>query len=586
MNDLRPTSRSDAAPGPRADPDAAGIATTEPATRRTSSNAPVIGFLGGLRFLWTQLITMRTALALLFLLALAAVPGSLVPQQNISPVRVKSFLDQHKTLGPIYDKVGLFNVYTSPWFSAIYILLFISLIGCIIPRAGVYLRAVRAQPPRTPRYLHRLPAYASADLTAAEAGDSAAPTDAAILRRLRDNLRSRRYRVTQHPDGSLAAERGYLREAGNLAFHISLVFLLLGVAVVWLTSFRGDRALVVGGESFTNDLVQYDDFKAGPLFRQSSLTPFSIKVDSFDVKFETGNVQRGAAREFNAAVTVTDRPGDKPRQETLRVNHPLNLAGGEKVHLIAWGYAPIVTVKDGDGNVVSSGPVIFLPQDGNFTSAGAISAPDARPRKLGFEGFFLPSAYVDGSGPRSVFPDALNPQLFLNAWSGKPTAETGQPQSVYSLDTRGMTQIMNPKDPKQPLRFILRPGYIQKLPNGQGSIQLDGVQRWIKIQVGDSPGAPITIVAIGTAVLGLSFSLFIRPRRIWARIRRVDGHNLLEIAGLDRADARTGLTEDVEALVNSLDLQTSSRNQTPHGHGNEPAEHDPTTDNQSPKETA
>lgn len=148
-----------------------------------------------------------------------------------------------------------------------------------------------------------------------------------------------------------------------------------------------------------------------------------------------------------------------------------------------------------------------------------------------------------------------------------------------------MTQIMNPKDPKQPLRFILRPGYIQKLPNGQGSIQLDGVQRWIKIQVGDSPGAPITIAAIATAILGLSFSLFIRPRRIWARIRRVDDHNLLEIAGLDRADARTGLTEDVEALANSLDLQTSSRNQTPPGHGSEPAEPDPTTDNQSPKET-
>ncbi|MCG7308497.1 cytochrome c biogenesis protein ResB [Brachybacterium sp. ACRRE] len=545
----------------------------------------MIGFLGGLRFLWAQLITMRTALVLLFLLALAAVPGSLVPQQNISPVRVKTFLQQHKTLGPIYDKAGLFDVYTSPWFSAIYILLFISLIGCIIPRIRVYLRAVRARPPRTPRHLHRLPAYASVDLPESEP-DQTASDNEAVIAQLRDNLRARRYRVARHPDGSLAAERGYLREAGNLVFHISLVFLLVGVAVVWLTNFRGDRALVVGGNSFTNDLVQYDDFKAGPLFRQSSLTPFSIKVDSFDVKFETGNVQRGAAREFKAVVTVTDRPGDKPRQEVLRVNHPLNLAGGEKIHLIAWGYAPIVTVKDGTGNVVYSGPVIFLPQDGNFTSAGAISAPDARPRKLGFEGFFLPSAYMDSSGPRSVFPDALNPQLFLNAWSGKPTAETGQPQSVYSLNTRGMSQIMNPKDPKQPLRFILRPGYIQKLPNGQGSIQLDGVQRWIKIQVGDSPGAPITLVAIGTAVLGLSFSLFIRPRRIWARIRRVDDHDLLEVAGLDRADARTGLTEDVEALANGIDRQPATRNRTPPRRGSGPAEPDSTTDNHLSKETA
>ena len=583
MSDPRPTSRSDTEGGlsTRTDRPAS---TPDPSSRRSRHHdAPVIGFLGGLRFLWAQLITMRTALVLLFLLALAAVPGSLVPQQNISPVRVKTFLQQHKVLGPIYDKAGLFDVYTSPWFSAIYILLFISLIGCIIPRLRVYLRAVRARPPRTPRHLHRLPAYSSVDLP--EAGPDQTASGKAIIAQLRDNLRSRRYRVTQHPDGSLAAERGYLREAGNLVFHISLVFLLAGVAVVWLTNFRGDRALVVGGDSFTNDLVQYDDFKAGPLFRQSSLTPFTIKVDSFDVKFETGDVQRGAAREFKAVVTVTDRPGDKPRRETLQVNHPLNLAGGEKVHLIAWGYAPIVTVKDGTGNVVFSGPVIFLPQDGNFTSAGAISAPDARPRKLGFEGFFLPSAYMDSSGPRSVFPDALNPQLFLNAWSGKPTAETGQPQSVYALNTRGMNQIMNPKDPKQPLRFILRPGYVQKLPNGQGSVQLDGVQRWIKIQVGDSPGAPITLVAIATAVLGLSLSLFIRPRRIWARIRQVDDHQLLEVAGLDRADARTGLTEDVEALANGISPQTGPDSRTLPGHGREPEDPDPTTDNHPSKET-
>ena len=28
----------------------------------------------------------------------------------------------------------------------------------------------------------------------------------------------------------MAAERGYLREAGNLVFHVSLLFLLVGVA--------------------------------------------------------------------------------------------------------------------------------------------------------------------------------------------------------------------------------------------------------------------------------------------------------------------------------------------------------------------
>jgi cytochrome c biogenesis protein len=538
--------------------DATVIAGSEEARSKAGSKAgkpaaPALGFVGGLRFIWTQLTTMRTALGLLFLLALAAIPGSLVPQQSISPVQVNLFLDQHKTLGPIYDKVGLFNVYTSPWFSAIYLLLFISLIGCIIPRVVVYLRALRAEPPRTPRYLHRMPAYVSTDLPADHRTDAPgagrAVGDEEMIDLVEAGLRRRRYRVVRQSDGSVSAERGYLREAGNLLFHISLVFVLVGVAVVWLTNFRGTSAVVVGS-GFANNLAQYDDFKAGPLFNEKSLTPFSIKVNSFDVQFETGAVQRGAAREFKANVTVTDAPGQKPHNATIQVNHPLRI-NGSTVHLVAWGYAPVVTVKDGDGNVAYSGPVIFLPQDGNFTSAGAIKAPDARPDRLGFEGLFLPSAVIDNTGPHSVFPDLYNPQLLLNAWSGKPGPETGVPESVYTLDKTGMKQIMDPKNPKQPLRFILRPGYVQKLPGG-GSIQLDGVQRWIKLQVGDSPGVYIAIIAIGCAVLGLCFSLFIRPRRVWARLRTTKGSTVFEIAGLDRADARTGLQEDLADLLDDV----------------------------------
>jgi cytochrome c biogenesis protein len=531
---------------------------------RGSGGAPRIGLLGGLRFIWTQLTTMRTALGLLFLLALAAIPGSLVPQRSVSPVQVNAFMQQHRTLGPIYDKVGLFNVYTSPWFSAIYLLLFLSLIGCIIPRVAVYAKALRAQPPRTPRYLHRMPAYVSADLPASVTAEDRTAT----VERVAERLRSRRYRVALQPDGSVSAERGYLREAGNLLFHVSMVFVLVGVAVVWLTNFRGTSAVVVGN-GFANNLAQYDDFRAGPLFKESSLTPFSVKVDSFQTKFETGAVQRGAAREFKAEVTVTDRPGATPHRETLQVNHPLQI-NGSTVHLIAWGYAPVVTVKDGNGNVAYSGPVIFLPQDGNYTSAGAIKAPDARPNRLGFEGLFLPSAVLDRSGPRSVFPDALNPELFLNAWSGKPARETGQPESVYTLDTRGLQQIMNPKQKDQPLRFILRPGYVQQLPNGQGSIQLDGVQRWVKLQVGDAPGVWIAITAIGLAVLGLCCSLFIRPRRVWARVRTTRGSTVLEVAGLDRADARTGLDEELADLVDDLGLTRSAEQPPASGRATNP----------------
>ena len=58
------------------------------------------------------------------------------------------------------------------------------------------------------------------------------------------------------------------------------------------------------------------------------------------------------------------------------------------------------------------------------------TAPDGRPERLAFQGFFLPTAVVDEQGPRSVFPDALNPAVFLNAWYGPPKVETGVPEGL------------------------------------------------------------------------------------------------------------------------------------------------------------
>jgi cytochrome c biogenesis protein len=106
---------------------------------------------------------MRTALLLLLLLALAAVPGSVVPQADVAAVQVSRWKEAHPDLAPVYERLGLFSVYDSPWFSAIYLLLMVSLVGCILPRTAVYVRSLRAAPPRAPRNLGRLPAYAGRD---------------------------------------------------------------------------------------------------------------------------------------------------------------------------------------------------------------------------------------------------------------------------------------------------------------------------------------------------------------------------------------------------------------------------------------
>ncbi|MCV2464497.1 cytochrome c biogenesis protein ResB, partial [Streptomyces sp. ICN988] len=122
-------------------------------------NLPSLGVIGWARWFWRQLTSMRVALILLLLVSLGAIPGSLIPQDGIDAMKVEEFRQNHDILAPVYDKLGLFHVYSSVWFSAIYILLFVSLIGCIVPRTWQFVGQLRGRPPRAPRRLDRLPAY-------------------------------------------------------------------------------------------------------------------------------------------------------------------------------------------------------------------------------------------------------------------------------------------------------------------------------------------------------------------------------------------------------------------------------------------
>ena len=116
-----------------------------------------------LRWAWRQLTSMRTALILLMMLGLASIPGSLFPQRNQNPMKVREFFKNNPTLAQWLDKGKFFDLYSSPWFSAIYILLFISLIGCVLPRTFEHLKAIGKKPPLTPKFLDRMEGFIELD---------------------------------------------------------------------------------------------------------------------------------------------------------------------------------------------------------------------------------------------------------------------------------------------------------------------------------------------------------------------------------------------------------------------------------------
>ena len=139
------------------------------APQRSSATLPALGAKGMALFLWRQLTSMQTALLLLMLLAIAAIPGSVYPQRNVNAQITEAYIAEHGRTAEIMDAVGLFDVFSSPWFSAIYLLLFVSLVGCVIPRLLVHLRQIRSRPPRTPARLTRFTGYTRVELPSADA---------------------------------------------------------------------------------------------------------------------------------------------------------------------------------------------------------------------------------------------------------------------------------------------------------------------------------------------------------------------------------------------------------------------------------
>lgn len=514
--------------------------TAPPAPRTRADIAlPGLGPVGWVRWAWRQLTSMRTALFLLLLLAIAALPGSIWPQRSINPARTAAYLDEHPRLGPWLDRLGFFEVYASPWFSAIYLLLFVSLLGCVLPRMRVHAKALRTPPPRVPGRLDRLERHTA--VVSERSPQEAIAAARAVL--------GRRYRTRTPEEGSLSAETGYARESGNILFHLALLGIIAGVAVGHIWGWKGDVIVPVGG-GFANTALRYDTIQYGPRVDPEAFQPFTLRLDSLDVSFEDrvgGRGQFGQPRHFVAHVTTTERPGAPPRQHDLQVNHPVEM-GGATVFLLGNGYAPVITVRDGDGTVLYSQATPFLAQDNNYKSSGAIKVPGARPKELGFFGNFLPTAVITADqGPVSIFPDARDPALALGLFEGRLTPD-GEANSVYTLNIKEMTQVKG-ENGSDVLRLWLKPGETVQLPGDRGSITFERVERWAGLSIRHDPARYATLACAVLALGALIAQLLVKRRRVFVRATPLPGGGArVEVAAISKSDD-DGLADLVDRVA-------------------------------------
>lgn len=543
---------------------------------RDGITQPKLGPLGYIRFFWRQLTSMRTALFLLLLLAIAAVPGSIFPQRSSDPNGVTQYFANNPTAAPVLDKFGLFGVYTSPWFSAIYLLLFISLIGCVIPRTIHHAKALASPPPKTPARLERLGSFSAFEIEADAAGPtltaaSAVDSGRAVLRKAGYRVKLFDGRGADGPELSASAERGYLRESGNLVFHISLIGILLAVGIGGGVGYTGQKVLVVG-QAFANVRLTFDSFTKGRFFSDSELQPYRLRLDKFTVKYEQNNRNAlGQPIDYTADVTTFDAAG-KAKKAVVKVNDPLQI-GGNQVYLLGNGYAPWVTVKNPAGKVVYSEPVPFLAQDANLTSLGIIKVPDGLSSQVGMRAFFYPTAAENANGVLgSVYPDLRNPVLSLVVFKGDLGINTGVPKSVYVLDTDKMTPLAGPGAADGTSAIRLKPGESAKIPGGLGSITFENkapasdkadlsksVQRFVSFDVHRDPTQGWVLFFALCVLAGLLTSLFIPRRRLWIKVVELEGGRLrIEYAGLARGEDPT-LDAAVSAIAQRHSQQLGLR---------------------------
>lgn len=511
---------------------------------------------------WHWLTSMRTALVLLFLLALGAVPGALLPQRSLNADNVTDYIANNGRVAEIYDKLQFFDVFSSTWFNSIAVLLFISLIGCILPRSLEHYRAMKTKPVRAPKILERMPLHGEGSVE-----KPLAEVEAEIKQVFKGwNLADYQPEEDRAGVRSFTAEKGYSRELYNLLFHLGLVGMLVALAIGRLIYYEGQVIVIASDRKDVNSqfcntaTANFDSFRAGLLFDGTGLNTYCLKAHNFSADY----LPNGQASSFQSDVSYAagdeiNLPVSQWHDYTLKVNHPLRVAG-DRVYLQGHGFAPTFTVKWPDGESRTQ-TVQFRPDDLTFfLSSGVVrfdppagTYPDLyerRQNQLTIQGLFAPTAAWSGDNNEllsSAYPAMNDPAVAIDVYRGDNGLDSGNAQSVFFLDPT----LIHTGQLQKIERVNLAVGESVTLDDGT-EITFDGAEEFANYQISYDPTQGWVLAFTLMSLVSLVGSLVVKRRRVWVRIRPVtDQVTFIETAGLARTD-RAGWGKEYERIHRQL----------------------------------
>lgn len=525
------------------------MTTTETPPEPRYRETPAKRVLAFARNTWRGLTSMRTALILLFLLALAAMPGALLPQRALNAQKTQQYITAHGWWGTLLDRLQFFGVYSSVWFSAIYLLLMVSLIGCLFPRSLEYFRSMRAKPVLTPRNLSRMPHFREARVSA---------DTSEVLERARARLKGWRKAEREEPGGvrTISAERGYLRETGNLLFHFAMLGLIVAFALGKMYGYEGQVVVQADGSQFCNTgVLNYDSFDPGLRVDGTDLDPFCVKIDDFTARYTEANqpVHYQSHIEYQSGA---DLANDVWKPFLLEVNSPLRTAG-DRLYLLNHGYSPTFTLTYPNGDKRTQ-TIQWTPADTQtyltegatkFDPPGVTDAAERRTKQIAVTGLLAPTPFVHGGVLTSTAPELKDPMVAVDVLRGDLGLDSGRSQSISEVDQSMIADGRLKRVARQNLSI----GQSLTLDDGT-KVSFDGVRQWVALQVSHDPAQDYVLAFAIAMLLGLGASLLIKRRRVWIRVSPdQDGETgtVVQVGGLARTD-QAGYGEEFNRIAEAV----------------------------------
>jgi cytochrome c biogenesis protein len=399
----------------------------------------------------------------------------------------------------LFERLGFFRVFSSPWFAAFATILVISITACTIdrfPRLWREAREVRiaqAESYFDPKLPHR--AVIGGRTPDAEGRGGEGTLTAATIAEM---LARRHYTVSQVHEGETAfvyGDRNRYSKLATLLTHTGLVLFLVAGAVTG----------VLGYET----VVFLGDGQSAPVQAVGTRENLLVK----NLGFAAPRNADGSFADFYSDIVVY-RDGAEIGRKRIRVNDPLTVAGFT-FHQNTFGPAEFLEIRGRDGALLWSGPVILDSEALGFP-AGTTAIPGSD------VGLQLVLARDDAGAPSL-------------AYVGYRQESGTQSASVLFFGKMHLGESAVPQDA------------------GGFTMRWTAASAWTGMVIKTDPGAGIVWIAFASLISGLIVTFYLPRRRVWARL--AGGRAALVLRG----ERYVAVDRELGELVDALRLSALER---------------------------